>query len=231
MPQYAQKYIAIIVGGGSGTRMGSELPKQFMLLNQKPVLMHTIAAFHQSELSPKIIITLPNDFHSYWEELCQTHQFTIPHSIAIGGNQRFDSVKNSLALVQGPAIIAIHDAVRPLVNNQTITNSFLQAEQHGSAIAAIPSTDSVRQISGDTSTALCRENIYLVQTPQTFRSDILEKAYQQAYHPEFTDDAAVVEKSGFPIKLIVGQRNNIKITFPEDLLLAEFFLSQSQSKN
>ena len=123
-------------------------------------------------------------------------------------------------------MIAIHDAVRPLVSNQMITKSFLQAEVNNNAIAAIRSTDSIRQASGDSTMALNREDIYLVQTPQTFKSDILKKAYRQPYRIGFTDDASVVEKSGIPIKLIPGEQKNIKITFPEDLLLAEFYLSE-----
>ena len=226
--QYAKKYTALIVGGGSGSRMGSDIPKQFMLLKQKPVLMHTIEAFYHSDLNPQIIVVLNIAFHPSWEEACKKYQFDIPHQLVKGGDQRFYSVKNALKIIKGPTVIAIHDAVRPLVSNQIITESFLQAELNNNAVVAIRSTDSIRQISGDTTTALNREDIYRVQTPQTFKSDILKKAYRQPYRIEFTDDASVVEKSGIPIRLIPGERKNIKITFPEDLLLAEFYLSTAK---
>lgn len=229
MSQYTirnTQYTALIVAGGSGSRMGSDIPKQFMLLKQKPVLMHTIEAFYYSDLNPQIIVVLNIDFHPYWEEACKKYHFNIPHQFVKGGDQRFYSVKNGLKAIKEPTVIAIHDAVRPLVSNQMITKSFLQAELNNNAIAAIRSTDSIRQASGDSTMALNREDIYLVQTPQTFKSDILKKAYRQPYRIEFTDDASVVEKSGIPIKLIPGEQKNIKITFPEDLLLAEFYLSE-----
>lgn len=230
-PKLHSKYIAILVAGGSGSRMATETPKQFLLLKQKPVLMHTIEAFYHSDLHPEIIVVLPSDNHLYWTNLCKQYQFTIPHKLTTGGAQRFDSVKHGLALVQEPAIVAIHDAVRPLVSNTVITQAFLQAEQDGTAIAALPSTDSVRQsIGGNRSKAIPREHIYLIQTPQAFQSNIVKKAYQQSYQSEFTDDASVVEHSGFSIQFIPGERNNIKITFPEDLLWAECYLSIKKRK-
>lgn len=223
--EYSKKYAVIIVGGGHGSRMESDIPKQFMLLKERPVLMHTIEAFYRSELNPQIIVVLHIDFHVYWEEACKKYHFDIPHQLVKGGNERFYSVKNGLKAIKVPTVIAIHDAVRPLVSNEIITASFLQAELNKSAVTAIRSTDSVRQAFNDTSIALNRDDIYLIQTPQAFKSDILRKAYQCPYRIEFTDDASVVEKSGTPIKLIKGERKNIKITFPEDLLLAEFYLS------
>ena len=220
------KYYAIIVGGGSGSRMLSDTPKQFMLLNGKPILMHSIEAFYYSDLNPEIIIVLNIDFHDYWENLCLKYNFSIPHKLVKGGLQRFDSVKNGIKAVKGKAIIAIHDAVRPLPSNQLITRSFLVAQQSGTAISAIKSKDSVRQSTENSSKALNREEIYLVQTPQTFQSEILNKAYLQEYRNEFTDDASVVERTGIAINVIEGESKNIKITFPEDILLAEFYLKQ-----
>jgi 2-C-methyl-D-erythritol 4-phosphate cytidylyltransferase len=220
------KYYAIIVGGGSGSRMLSDTPKQFMLLNGKPILMHSIEAFYYSDLNPEIIIVLNIDFHDYWENLCLKYNFSIPHQLVKGGLQRFDSVKNGIKAVKGKAIIAIHDAVRPLPSNQLITRSFLVAQQSGTAISAIKSKDSVRQSTENSSKALNREEIYLVQTPQTFQSEILNKAYLQEYRNEFTDDASVVERTGIAINVIEGESKNIKITFPEDILLAEFYLKQ-----
>ncbi len=219
------KYFAIIVGGGSGSRMLSEIPKQFMLLRGRPVLMHTIEAFHSSEYNPQIIIVLNVDFHPYWENLCVLHNFSIPHQLVKGGAQRFDSVKNGIKAIKEKAIIAIHDAVRPLLSRHLIDRSFQEAEQSGNAVAAIKSRDSVRQQNGKHSIPLNREEIYLIQTPQTFSSDILKKAYKQEFRNEFTDDASVVERSGIEINLIEGENRNFKITFPEDIRVAELFLN------
>ena len=218
------KYYAVIVGGGSGTRMGTDIPKQFLLLNEKPVLMQTIQAFYYSEMKPEIILVLNIDYHQYWGKLCNEYQFDIPHTLAKAGNQRFYSVKNSLKFIKGEAIVAVHDAVRPLVSNELITNSFREAELKGSAVSALKSSDSVRRFAGLSSEASNREEIFLVQTPQTFESSILKKAYKQPYRNSYTDDASVVETSGSEINLIVGEKNNIKITYPEDLLLAEVLL-------
>jgi len=219
------KYFAIIVGGGSGSRMLSEVPKQFMLLRGRPVLMHTIEAFNKSDYNPEIIVVLNVDFHQYWENLCLLHNFSIPHKLIKGGTQRFDSVKNGIKAIRTQAIVAIHDAVRPLLSKQLIDKSFEEAERSGNAVAAIKSRDSVRQYNGTHTIALDREEIYLIQTPQTFSSDVLKKAYKQEFRNEFTDDASVAESSGIRINLIVGETKNFKITFPEDIRLAEIYLN------
>jgi 2-C-methyl-D-erythritol 4-phosphate cytidylyltransferase len=218
------KYFAIIVGGGSGSRMLSEVPKQFMLLRGRPVLMHTIEAFDKSDYNPEIIVVLNVDFHQYWENLCLLHNFSIPHKLVKGGTQRFDSVKNGIKAIQTKAIVAIHDAVRPLLSKQLIDRTFEEAERSGNAVAAIKSRDSVRQNTGTHTIPLDREEIYLIQTPQTFSSEILKKAYTQEYRNEFTDDASVAEKIGIKINLIDGETRNFKITFPEDIRLAEIYL-------
>ena len=218
------KYFAIIVGGGSGSRMLSEVPKQFMLLRGRPVLMHTIEAFDKSDYNPEIIVVLNVDFHQYWENLCLLHNFSIPHKLVKGGTQRFDSVKNGIKAIKTKAIVAIHDAVRPLLSKQLIDRTFEEAERSGNAVAAIKSRDSVRQNSGTHTIPLDREEIYLIQTPQTFSSEILKKAYTQEYRNEFTDDASVAEKLGIKINLIDGETRNFKITFPEDIRLAEIYL-------
>lgn len=219
------KYYAIIVGGGSGSRMLSDLPKQFMLLSGRPILMHTIEAFHHSDYKPEIIVVLNVDFHLYWEELCKQYHFTIPHKLVKGGSHRFHSVRNGIKLVKGKAIIAIHDAVRPLVSKQLINGSYKQAESSGNAVAALKSRDSVRQQNEKFNISLNRDEIYLVQTPQTFSSDILSKAYKQEFRNEFTDDASVVERLGININLIEGENRNFKITFPKDLKIAEAYLN------
>ncbi len=220
------KYYAIIVGGGSGTRMQQQKPKQFLDLDGRPVLMHTLEAFYQSSLKPEILLVLNVHFHTLWEELCQTHHFTIPHTLIKGGEQRFHSVKNGLKAIKGKAIVTIHDAVRPLVSPELITKSFEQAEIQGNAVVGLPCKDSVRQLSNNGSTALNRESLYLMQTPQTFKSEILQKAYQQDYRNDFTDDASVVERLGTKINILPGESQNIKITYPEDLILAEILLKQ-----
>ena len=204
--------------------MLSEVPKQFMLLRGRPVLMHTIEAFDKSDYNPEIIVVLNVDFHQYWENLCLLHNFSIPHKLVKGGTQRFDSVKNGIKAIKTKAIVAIHDAVRPLLSKQLIDRTFEEAERSGNAVAAIKSRDSVRQNTGTHTIPLDREEIYLIQTPQTFSSEILKKAYTQEYRNEFTDDASVAEKIGIKINLIDGETRNFKITFPEDIRLAEIYL-------
>ena len=206
--------------------MGTAIPKQFLILDEKPVLMHTIQAFHLSALEPEIILVLNIDFHQYWEQLCVEYNFTIPHTLVKAGIQRFHSVKNALAMIKGQAIVAVHDAVRPLVSDELITMTFHEAELKGNAVCAVKASDSVRRLTGDYSESVNREDIFLVQTPQAFESGILKKAYKQPYRGIFTDDASVVERSGVDINLIPGEKNNLKITYPEDILTAQLFLTK-----
>jgi 2-C-methyl-D-erythritol 4-phosphate cytidylyltransferase len=221
---------AIIVAGGSGSRMNSAIPKQFLLLNGLPVLMHTLNAFNNCASSPKLILVLNSDYHSYWNELRITHNFTTSHKIIKGGESRFHSVKNGLdSIVDKDAIIAIHDAVRPLTSALMIDHAYTYAAKNGNAIAATKSRDSIRQIKGDHSINLLREDIYLIQTPQTFQYQQLKTAYEQAYDARFTDDASVVESSGVKISLVEGSYENIKITFPEDIAIAEAILNKKPS--
>jgi 2-C-methyl-D-erythritol 4-phosphate cytidylyltransferase len=223
---------AIIVAGGSGSRMGSAVPKQFLLLNGKPVLMYTIEAFYNSSSSPSIIIVLPENYHHYWQELCKDHDFRIPHHLVNGGDTRFQSVKNGLELITNPAaVVAVHDAVRPLTERSAIDESFTHAQTFTNAIVAVKSRDSIRQVKNNLSLALLRDEIYLVQTPQTFQSSLLRKAYEQEYSTEFTDDASVVERLGVNINIIAGSYTNIKITFPEDIAIAEMLLNQKATKS
>jgi 2-C-methyl-D-erythritol 4-phosphate cytidylyltransferase len=219
----------IIVAGGSGARMQSTIPKQFLLINGRPVLMHTIEAFHKAEAHPQIIIVLHADFHSYWEQLCAEHHFVIPFKLVNGGETRFHSVKNGLNLIPDhkSTLIAVHDAVRPLTSKEIINKSYNYAATHGNAITAVKSRDSVRQLKNNTSGALIRDEIYLVQTPQTFQSAQIKKAYLQPYDAKFTDDASVVEEMGEKINLIEGNYSNIKITFPEDIAIAELLMKSS----
>jgi len=220
------KSFAIIVAGGSGTRMQSAVPKQFLLLRGKPVLMHAIEAFHFSAVKPAIILVLPAEYHAYWLQLCTDHNFNIPHQLITGGETRFYSVKNGLDIINdtNDVLIAVHDAVRPLTSSQIIEKSYQYAAEHGNAVTAVKSRDSARLMKNGVSTSLTRDDVYLVQTPQTFQSTQIKKAYLQTYNEKFTDDASVVEETGIKINLIDGNYQNIKITFPEDIAIAEAIL-------
>lgn len=227
-----KKNYAIIVAGGSGSRMQATIPKQFLLLNGLPVLMHTIQAFYDSRSQPQIILVIPADAVSYWDELCKQYNFDTPHKVVSGGKTRFHSVKNGLDTITDiNAVVAVQDAVRPLTTVRIIDNSFIHATQHGNAVVAVKSRDSIRQVKNNVSASLIRDEIYLVQTPQTFQFAQLKKAYEQPYDAKFTDDASVVEETGIAIKLIDGDYCNIKITFPEDIAIAELLLKQLQNNN
>ena len=221
------KYYAIVVAGGSGSRMQSTIAKQFLLLDGIPVLMHTIAAFDKCALKPKILLVLNIHQHKYWEDLCISYNFNIPHQVISGGAQRFHSVKNGLKSIKGKGIVAVHDAVRPLISPDLILRSFEVAEEKGSCVIGVRPTDSVRKVLEEgKSESLNRAELYLIQTPQTFNADLLRKAYQVPFRNEFTDDASVAEYSGIGINLIEGERKNIKITYPEDIEIASFFIKK-----
>lgn len=223
----SKKRYAVIVAGGSGTRMGAQVPKQFLALNGKPVLLHTLNAFYQASSRPQLILVLPATYRSYWQQLCAEHNFNVPHRLVNGGDTRFHSVKNGLDIIDdtGDALVAVHDAVRPLTSREIIDASYLEADKHGNAITAVKSRDSVRQLKNEISTSIDRNEIYLVQTPQTFRLEQLKKAYTQPYDAKFTDDASVAEHAGISIYLAEGSHQNIKITFPGDIAIAEAILS------
>jgi 2-C-methyl-D-erythritol 4-phosphate cytidylyltransferase len=207
--------------------MKSAVPKQFLLLNGKPVLMHTIEAFNNTEAKPKTILVLPSDYHQYWQQLVKEYNFIIPHQLVTGGETRFHSVKNGLALIiDEEALVAVQDAVRPLTSPSVIDEAYQCANQHETAVVAVKSRDSIRQVKDGKSVSLIRDEIYLVQTPQTFKASLLRKAYEQPFDTKFTDDASVVEQYGAEIKLTEGDHSNIKITFPEDIAIAELLLSK-----
>ena len=218
-----KKYI-IIVAGGSGSRMGSATPKQFLELLGLPILVHTLKKFQQSIADGEIILALPEKEQSTWQSLCETHQFDVPHQIVNGGESRFHSVQNALQKVKEKSIVAIHDGVRPLVSETVIKNCMQSAEKFGAAIPTLPMQDSIRKISDNGSQIADRNQFVLVQTPQCFQSDIILKAYQQDYQNSFTDDASVVEQLGYTIYLVEGNKENIKITTPEDLKMAEVLI-------
>ena len=214
------KLYAVIVAGGSGRRMGSEIPKQYLDLAGKPVLMHTIERFRAFNDSLEVITVLPENQLRYWNELQKKYSFNIPQTLVKGGKARFFSVRNGLKFVDVPSLVAIHDGVRPFVSHDTIKRCFETAEKLGNAIPVISPEDSLRIVTGQDSAPVSRLQVKQVQTPQVFMSDLIKKAYLQDYLPEFTDDATVLERTGVKINLVEGNRENIKITSPEDMLIA-----------
>jgi 2-C-methyl-D-erythritol 4-phosphate cytidylyltransferase len=218
-----RKY-AIIVAGGSGTRMNSNLPKQFMLLKGKPVIYYTIRTFLEAYDDLEVIVVLPAEFISIGKEMVSGYFSNRRIQITAGGDTRFQSVKNGLKLVEGESIIFVHDGVRCLVSNELIRRCYEKAVKDGSAIPVIPSKDSVRLLTDSGSEVADRNNVMLVQTPQTFQSDILLPAFHAKYKEEFTDEATVVEAAGNKVSLVEGEANNIKITRPVDLIVAEQLL-------
>ena len=218
-----KKYI-IIVAGGSGSRMGSATPKQFLELLGLPILMYTLKQFQQSIADGEIILALPEKEQSTWQSLCEKHHFDVPHQIVNGGESRFHSVQNALQKVKEKSIVAIHDGVRPLVSETVINNCIQSAKKFGAAIPTLPMQDSIRKISDNGSQIADRSQFVLVQTPQCFQSEVILKAYQQEYQNSFTDDASVVEQLGYKIYLEDGNKENIKITTPEDLKMAEVLI-------
>jgi len=214
----------IIVAGGKGERMQTDIPKQFIELKSRPVLMHTIDVFVQYNYQIDIIVVLPETQIENWRMLCKKHAFEINHQVVKGGSVRFESVKNGLNIAKDDGLIAVHDGVRPLVSVATIAACYREAKQSGAAIPVVESVESIRQLDGDISVAVDRDKFRLVQTPQVFDAKILKMAYEQEFSPLFTDDASVVEASGVKISLVDGNRENIKITTTFDLKLAEMML-------
>jgi 2-C-methyl-D-erythritol 4-phosphate cytidylyltransferase len=212
---------ALIVAGGTGTRMGTEIPKQFLELAGKPILMHTIEKFWAFSKSIRIIIVLPENQFGLWEELEKKYSFSVPHTIVPGGSSRFVSVKNGLQEVEDNGLVAIHDGVRPLVSIDTIKRCFSDAEKFGNSIPVINPSDSLRMITEQGNMPVNRHYLRIIQTPQVFDSKLIKKAYIQDFSPDFTDDATLLEKTGESIHLVEGNRENIKITNPEDLIIAE----------
>ena len=222
-PKSLSPRFAIIVAGGSGTRMGADRPKQFLELCGEPVLMHTLRRFAERSLAvQECVVVLPADQFDTWHQLCARHELNLPHTVVAGGHSRWASVRNGLAHLQGHAagIVAVHDGVRPLTPASVIEATFQAAHNHGAAIAAVVPKDSVRNLSQQGSYALNRSRLRLVQTPQCFEIGLLRRAYQLPELSTFTDDASVVEDL-HPIHLVDGDYRNIKITTPEDLLIAE----------
>ena len=224
----------IIVAGGKGLRMGGEVPKQFLPIGGLPVLMRTMLRFREALPDLNIILVLPKTQQDYWLSLCRQHQFNIPYQMATGGKTRFHSVQNGLALVPDDAegVVGVHDGVRPFVSVDVICRCYEKARQHQAVIPVIPVVETVRKITQREPSLLCnstsvtvpRDEYRLVQTPQCFDIQLLKAANGQPYNDGFTDDASVVEAFGFDITLVEGNRENIKITTPYDLKLAEILI-------
>jgi 2-C-methyl-D-erythritol 4-phosphate cytidylyltransferase len=217
---------ALIVAGGKGTRIKSKLRKQFLELHGLPVLMHTINAFYRYSENIKIILVLPKDDFNTWESLCRKHHFNKPIILQNGGDTRFQSVKNGLAKIDGDGLVAIHDGVRPLVSENIIGASFRLAAVHQSAVAAVQLKESIRMTDRDNTKAVDRSLFRLIQTPQTFQVKLIRDAYEMKEDPTLTDDASVAERAGHKISLFEGSYENIKITTPEDLIIAEALMKQ-----
>lgn len=214
----------IIVAGGKGLRMGSDLPKQFLPIGGKPVLMHTLEAFRKYDASLQIILVLPREQQDFWKQLCAEYLFKVEHVIADGGETRFHSVKNGLAFVHDDGLVGVHDGVRPFVSMEVIRHCYDLAKTHRAVIPVIDVVETVRHLTGTGSETVSRNDYKLVQTPQVFDVSLLKQAYAQEYTSFFTDDASVVEAMGVPVYLAEGNRENIKITTPFDLKVGSALL-------
>lgn len=220
------KKVALIVAGGMGERMQSGIPKQFMVLNGLPILMHCARRFHLYDTAIDLRLVLPESEIETWNNLCEEHNFNLSCKIFPGGETRFHSVKNGLQDLPSSSLVGVHDGVRPLVSIDTVARCYDLAEKNGTAVPAIPISESIRRVDGEDSVAEERSMFRLIQTPQVFSSEILIDAYDLPYEETFTDDASVIEKAGYKIYLTEGNEENIKITYQKDLLIAEILAKQ-----
>jgi len=219
------KKFVIIVAGGKGRRMLADIPKQFHVVAGKPLLMHTLYCFYSFNSEIEIILVLPKNFHDLWQSLILRYAFNIPHQVVLGGETRYESVKNGLQHIAPNSIVAVHDGVRPLVNHETIHRVFDIAEKKGNAIPVVAINESLRKVKHNKNSRVDRNHYFLVQTPQCFTSNLLLKAYEKGYQEDFTDDASLVEHSGVDINLVEGNHENIKVTRPADIKIVEALLS------
>ncbi len=226
------KRYAVIVAGGKGLRMGGDVPKQFLPIGGRPVLMRTIEAFVRAVPEVSVILVLPASQQQYWYDLCARYSFGVPFTVADGGETRFHSVRNGLALIpeSEEGTVAVHDGVRPFVSPEVITRCYEEAERSGSAVPVVPVVETLRHLRQGESCTVPRDEYRLAQTPQTFGLDLLRKAYSQEYRPCFTDDASVVEALGVKVSLVDGNRENIKLTTPSDISYAEYLASDMVNK-
>ncbi|MDP4282643.1 MAG: 2-C-methyl-D-erythritol 4-phosphate cytidylyltransferase [Bacteroidota bacterium] len=216
---------AIIVAGGSGNRMNASVPKQFLELGGKAILMHSVKAFYDYDPAIGIRVVLPEEHFPLWKKLCRQYSFDIPHELSKGGTTRTESVRHALQDIGDEGLVAIHDGVRPLVSQNLIHTVFTTAFRTGNAVPAIPVTDSIREITTEGNMPVCRDSLRIIQTPQVFDVNLIKKAYALASGNDYSDDATVFELLGMKICLVDGIRENIKITLPEDLVIASALLS------
>lgn len=220
----------IIVAGGSGRRMGGSLPKQFMMLGNEPILARSINRIHEALPAAEIVVVLPNAHIELWKNIAARFEVA-SHKIANGGKERFHSVRNGLqAMSEEVEYIGIHDAVRPLVSKKLIIKLMLEAEQNKAVIPVVAPPDSYRKMEGELSHIIDRSTLRIVQTPQVFQASVLRQAYEQEFSPTFTDDASVVEMAGHNVTLVEGERENIKITTPVDMTIAEAIISMQDEE-
>ena len=213
--------VALIVAGGKGDRMNTDIPKQFLLLNGTPILMHTLKQFSHFE---EIVLVLPHSQFDYWQELCITYNFTQKHTLVAGGATRFYSVKNGLEKIDENSVIAIHDGVRPLISTKLINSLITKTKNGVGVIPIVPVKDSIRKMEGENSVHINRSSLFKVQTPQCFLSTDIKEAYTQEFSDTFTDDAAVFEANGGEIITLLGEEKNLKITTQEDLKIASILI-------
>lgn len=212
----------VIVAGGKGLRMGGDIPKQFLPVKGMPVLMRTIQRFYDYDKAMQIVLVLPEAQQGYWKQLCEEYRFSLPYVLANGGETRFHSVRNGIAKVdEGVGLIGVHDGVRPFVSVETIAACFDEAARSGAVVPVIDVVETVRHLRAEGSVTVPRSEYRLVQTPQVFDAELLRSAYGQPYTDFFTDDASVVERYGHAVSLVQGNRENIKITTPYDMRIAE----------
>jgi 2-C-methyl-D-erythritol 4-phosphate cytidylyltransferase len=217
----------IITAGGIGKRMGSDLPKQFLVLGGKPVLVHTLELFFKYDPTIEIVLTLPNDWRGYWETVIDKYYCRVPHIVVNGGEERYHSIQNALKRCTG-AYIAVHDGVRPFVSFETLDRCFSALNDHEAVVPVLKLKESIRQTSEKSTNAVDRSNYRLVHTPQCFQAEVLRKAYGQAYHEQVTDDACLVEEVGYAVHLVESNEENIKLTTPFDFLIAETIVQRSK---
>ena len=214
----------IVVAGGSGTRMGADLPKQFIELEGKPILMHTLDTLQEIDPEMQLILVLPESQMDFWEELCGKHNWAVPHLLANGGATRFLSVKSGLEQATG-ALVGVHDGVRPFVSKEMVERCFSEAEKSKAVVPVVPIVQSLRKVGAVGNSAVDRNDFRAVQTPQCFQTQVLKDAFAKADRTDYSDDATVVEAFGVPISLVEGDQQNIKVTTPFDLQLARLIIT------
>jgi 2-C-methyl-D-erythritol 4-phosphate cytidylyltransferase len=207
--------------------MNSDIPKQFLMLANLPVILHSIFAFTKFDPSVQVVIALPGNYFTFWNDICEKHFFKYPHTLSKGGETRFHTVKRALTLIPDDRIVAIHDAVRPLVSESTIERGYRDALTFGNAVPVIPVSESIRWSEGGKNQSVDREHLRIVQTPQVFDASLIKRAYNRVTNDSFTDDASVLEAMGETIHLFEGNRENIKITNPDDMMIAEALMKHS----